>query len=104
MIQIKILKNQTDRPMGFRISGHSGYEEAGKDIVCSAVSMLATNTVNAIESFTADEQDVLAVNEEEGFFEFRLKTVSQESELLLKTFALGAETLAKSYKKFVQVK
>ncbi len=104
MIQIKILKDQTGKTEGFRISGHSGYAEAGQDIVCSAVSMLATNTVNAVETFTTDERDVLAVNEDEGFMEFRLKTVSHESELLLKTFALGAETLAASYHEFVQVK
>lgn len=33
---------------GFRISGHSGYAEAGGDIVCAAVSAMAMLTVNML--------------------------------------------------------
>ena len=31
-----------DRITGFSVSGHSGYAEAGKDIVCAAVSAIVT--------------------------------------------------------------
>ena len=31
-----------DRITGFRVSGHSGYAEAGADIVCAAVSAVVT--------------------------------------------------------------
>ena len=40
-----------DRITGFSISGHSGYEEAGKDIVCAAVSAavaMAEATINDV--------------------------------------------------------
>lgn len=33
---------EDDRITGFNISGHSGYAEAGKDIVCAAVSAVVT--------------------------------------------------------------
>ena len=35
---------------GFKVTGHSGYGEAGSDIVCAAVSILTTTCVNALES------------------------------------------------------
>ena len=33
---------EEDRITGFSISGHSGYAEAGKDIVCAAISAIVT--------------------------------------------------------------
>ena len=33
---------EDDRITGFCISGHSGYAEAGKDIVCAAISAVVT--------------------------------------------------------------
>ena len=42
---------QEDRITGFSISGHSGYAEAGSDIVCAAISAavsLAEATINDI--------------------------------------------------------
>lgn len=36
---------------GFCFSGHSGYAEAGKDIVCAAVSSAVELTANMIEIF-----------------------------------------------------
>ena len=33
---------QDDRITGFSISGHSGYAEAGSDIVCAAISAVVT--------------------------------------------------------------
>ena len=33
---------EEDRILGFSISGHSGYAEAGADIVCAAVSAVVT--------------------------------------------------------------
>ena len=33
---------ENDRITGFSVSGHSGYAEAGSDIVCAAVSAIVT--------------------------------------------------------------
>ena len=42
---------ENDRITGFTVSGHSGYEESGKDIVCayvSAVVTMAEATINDV--------------------------------------------------------
>ena len=33
---------ENDRITGFSVSGHSGYSEAGSDIVCAAISAIVT--------------------------------------------------------------
>ena len=33
---------ENDRITGFSVSGHSGYAEAGKDIICAAISAVVT--------------------------------------------------------------
>ena len=43
--------------VGFRISGHAGYEDSGKDIVCAAVS-----SAKRLGAKRADGQKVLAGN------------------------------------------
>ena len=40
---------------GFKVTGHSGYGEAGTDIVCAAVSILTTTCVNALEAVAGIE-------------------------------------------------
>ncbi len=104
MLKVTVYRDSDGHPEGFQISGHSGYADAGSDIVCSAVSALAENTVNSIEKFTGDEPEVLAVNEEEGFLSYRLKTVSKESGLLLNSLVLGLQNIADSYRQFVQIR
>ncbi len=43
---------------GFDISGHSGYDESGKDIVCAAVSSAAYMTINTITDVIGVQADV----------------------------------------------
>jgi uncharacterized protein YsxB (DUF464 family) len=102
MITATILKRD-QQIYGFVISGHSGYDEAGKDIVCSAVSILAENTVNAIEAFTGDTVEKLDVDARNGIIDFRLRDVSDESQTLLNTLVLGLNDISGSYASFVTV-
>ena len=54
MISALLLRNG-DRFTGFRASGHSGYAEAGSDIVCAGVSVLGCTCVNSLESLLGVE-------------------------------------------------
>ena len=47
---IKVLKKENV----IEITGHSGYDIIGKDIVCSAVSSIVTTTINGILSIDND--------------------------------------------------
>ena len=43
--------------IGFEAKGHSGFGFKGKDIVCSAISVLTINTINALTEI--NHEDVL---------------------------------------------
>ena len=71
---------------------HADFDEAGSDIVCSAISILVINTMNAIEQFT-DVKFSQMVNEEEATIEFQVEETTNETTLLLETMVLGLQTL-----------
>ena len=104
MIQVIVYK-RNKKCIGFESIGHAGYDDAGLDIVCSAVSILTINTMNAIEQFTDDDFSQVS-DETEAKIEFKIKgEVSREAALLLDAMVLGLQTLADddNYNHYVDV-
>ena len=100
MIQITVYRDK-DWYTGFCMRGHAGYAESGSDIVCSAVSVLAINTCNAIEAFT-DERFSLETGEEDGIMLFSLEgSPGHDAQLLMNTMVLGLQDIADSYGAFI---
>ncbi|MDO4199612.1 MAG: ribosomal-processing cysteine protease Prp [Clostridia bacterium] len=48
MIKAEIYFSESGNIVGFNISGHSGFSQAGTDIVCAAVSSAAYMTANTL--------------------------------------------------------
>jgi hypothetical protein len=103
MIKIAIYKNAENLITGFQVSGHSGYAEAGSDIVCSAVSALVINTINSIQHFTSD-QFRLEQDEKTGYIEFHVTSpISNNANVLLNSLALGLQGISEDYTKYVKL-
>ncbi len=103
MITIKIY-GKNDCFCGFEISGHAGYSEHGKDIVCASVSVLAINTVNSIEQFTNDRFELKESPDGSGYLYFYINNPSYESELLLNSFVIGVSAIYENYgKKYLKI-
>lgn len=103
MINVKLfIKNKN--VIGFELSGHARYRKFGKDIVCSAVSLLSINTVNAIETMTEDLFEC-NVREKDGYLYLMMKSdISEQSQLLLNTFKLGVMNVQDEYgQKYINV-
>ncbi|HIS55834.1 MAG: ribosomal-processing cysteine protease Prp [Lachnospiraceae bacterium] len=97
MIQAVIIKDSLGEYKEIRIDGHAGYAESGQDIICAAVSVLAQNAVNSIETFT-DDPFQAEVNEEDGALAVRFQdSVSEKTKLLLDSMVLGLESIEESY-------
>ena len=95
MIKAVFYHDKHDNICGFKLNGHAGYDDYGKDIVCAAVSALAVNAVNSIDSFTDDKFDC---KEKSGNLEFKLKgDFSKEAQLLLHSLELGLQAIQKDY-------
>lgn len=95
MITAVIYKRTEGDILGFRITGHAGYDRYGRDIICAAVSALSINTINSIEQFTADQ---FKAEQEDGDLKFKLVTnEAPETQLLLKSFILGLGSVQETY-------
>ncbi|MGI6698236.1 MAG: ribosomal-processing cysteine protease Prp [Clostridia bacterium] len=49
MIRVSIKRNKQKSIVEYRVTGHSGYDECGRDIVCSAVSTLSQAVIIGLE-------------------------------------------------------
>ena len=99
MTHVSIIKTRNGEYKGFNCIGHSGYAEAGEDIVCAAVSVLVINTINSLDRL-AGEKFKLVTNEEEGLIDCRFeKCINEKSQLLLDSMVLGLQEIKKQYGK-----
>ena len=55
---------QDERITGFSVSGHSGYAEEGKDIVCAAISAIVTMAEATINDVCGAKAKVRVKNED----------------------------------------
>ena len=69
MISIVIWKDQKGSILGFSSEGHAGYEEEGKDIICSSISTLFTTCVNALEEQLSWKNFYMVTGNESNFCE-----------------------------------
>ena len=97
MIEVTVYKTMRHEYAGFDMSGHAGYDDIGKDIVCAAVSVLVINTLNSIERVS---------DENSGTVEFRFKDhPSHDAALLLDSMILGLEDIEDSeeYESYIDI-
>lgn len=101
MIIAKVLKKQDGSYHSFSCTGHAGFANAGKDIVCAAVSMLIINTANAIEQFTDTEFE--CSTEEQITWKFK-SLPDEKAVLLMDTMLLGLTEIQNEYgKKYLRL-
>ena len=93
--------------IGYRAQGHTGYAEAGQDIVCAAVSALTQSTLNGLKNvlnapvmFDIDAQG--ATLEAELTPEATGEQVKQ-AQLLLVTLLEGLQAIERSYPRNVRI-
>ena len=99
MTHVSIIKTRNGEYKGFNCIGHSGYAEAGEDIVCAAISVLVINAINSLEQL-AGEKFKLVTNQEEGLIDCRFeKKINEKSILLLDSMVLGLQEIKKQYGK-----
>ena len=70
---------EEDRITGFSISGHSGYAEAGQDIVCAAITAVVTMAEATINDVCGAKAKV-RVKEEDARITLTLPTSCDEEE------------------------
>ena len=71
---------QDDRITGFSVSGHSGYAEAGQDIVCAAISAVVTMAEATINDVCGAKAKVRVKEQENARITLTLPASCDEEE------------------------
>ena len=92
---------------GYRAQGHTGYAEAGSDIVCAAVSALTQSTLNGLRS-VLKAPVVFHIDEQSATLEASLAPEATEAQvrqaqLLLRTLLEGLQAIRRSYPRNVRI-
>ena len=93
------------RITGFSVSGHSGYEEAGKDIVCAAISAVVGMAEATINDVCGGKAKV-RVKEADARITLTLPAACDEEEAIQATLAgmmLYLLNLRDEYPDFIEV-
>ena len=96
---------EEDRITGFTVSGHSGYAEAGTDIVCAAVSAVVTMAEATINEVCGAKAKV-RVKEEDARITLTLPASCDEEEsvqAVLAGFMLTLISLRDDYPDYIEV-
>lgn len=112
MTTVIVYKNSSNYK-GFVCMGHAGYAKKRwfgghePDILCASVSTLVINTLNSMEEFTGEAENMsLTTNEETGFIKCDFKdSLNEKSVLLLDAMIFGLQKLSEEYgTEYLQVK
>ena len=101
MTTVTLLRDK-GRLAGYQVDGHSGFDKAGQDIVCAALSMLAITCANGLESLGGHKPHT---SQKDGHLRV---TVSQDklddrTDIIFGLFELGVKDLARQYPRHVRL-
>ena len=97
MTEIVLFKNADHKLIGFECLGHSGFARRGKDIVCSAISVLTINTVNSLEKIAGADLEVRS-DGHKGHLYCKLKSATSiQTDTLLEALEIGLIGVSDNY-------
>ena len=99
MTTVTFFQDADNKITGFEADGHADFRKFGKDIVCSAISVLLTNTVNSIDELLSKEVSFEG-DSNKGYMHFVVKDYDDEKvQLLFQSCILGLNGILDSYPK-----
>lgn len=99
MINVDLLINRKDEIVGFEIKGHAEYDEYGKDLVCSAVTILAYSCVNSLDKYAED----VKFSDDDITMSVSIDKTTRDTKVIFDYFKTGIETLLGNYSSYVKL-
>ena len=104
MIRVIVHRDDNRNIVGLVMSGHAGYDESGKDIVCAGASTLLYTAVNALEDICGyDSEETLRLIDEGDDVNARItvpmigdEACKTRAQVIMRTVELGMISLASS--------
>jgi len=95
-----IERDSTKRIVGYKVTGHAGFDECGKDIVCAAVSVLTQAVLVGLAEEAGIDVDY-SIDEVKGSLSCTLPSLEAEdrkkADLLLNTMYISLKSLQEEY-------
>ncbi len=85
---------------GITVSGHAGYAEFGKDIICAGATSLVQTLIKSIEDLTEDE---IEYEISPGRADIRYGNLSEKSKTLVDSFFIGMCLIAGEFPENVRI-
>ena len=104
---VTFFKRSDGALIGYSACGHSGYADAGSDIVCAAISALTQTVLNGLKNVL--KAPVMFDQDDDGaFIEARLTPEAtqeqiQQAQLLLLTLREGLEAIQREYPRNLRI-
>ena len=91
--------------VGYKVDGHAGYADEGSDIVCAAISTVATHTLNGLTDVV---KIPVGYEVEDAYLECIVpEDISEEkrkqSDILLEAMYLTFKNLEEQYKEYITI-
>jgi len=105
MTSVQVRRAPDGTIVELKVSGHSGYAEAGEDIVCAGISALVVTALIGLKRVAQHPHEGKA---SAGSMFCKLKPggtpeTFMKAQVILETTVLGLRDIAKDYSKFIRV-
>lgn len=109
MITVTIHHDEMRHVSAFEFSGHAGYDEKGKDLVCAGASTVAIGTVNAIYALLKIEPKIEQAAEGGGYLRVELPTdidseVDDKLQLIVQVMTAQVYSMVENYGQYIEIK
>ena len=106
MVDVKLFYKSNGEISGFQIKGHADFAEKGKDIVCSAISVLAQTAVIGLGEYLQKSSFKYSIDD--GYLKCMLQSglsteENKAAQIILKTMYLGIKSIEEGYTSNVRI-
>lgn len=103
-----IVKKNNERYLSVECSGHTGFAEFGKDVLCASISSIIQSTALGIMKVADVKNLKITRRDKEGYFKFVIPENLNEKQLLsvdvlIKTLIVAVNDLQESYSEYVKL-
>ena len=100
MIKIQINKTN-NKYSSLIVSGHSNYDEHGKDIVCAGVSAIVPGGINALG---LENKKAISFKVDDGYVNLDVLDITNDNiQLIMDVIVVQLKTIEESYKKYIKI-
>lgn len=106
MIKVIVLRDTDGKFKSIEVSGHAGFADYGKDIVCAGVSALIETCILGFENVAGFKPRVV---KEEGYLTLEIPDnipddTRKKAGIIAETILLGLKDVSESYPEYVRMK